>query len=49
VDAISHNARCVYVPTFEQIREYLDKKAQAGDLVVTLGSGDVNKQSLKLL
>ena len=49
VDAISKNARCVYIPTFEQIREYIDKKAKSGDIVVTLGSGDVNKQSLKLL
>lgn len=49
VDAISKNARCVYIPTFEQIREFLDKNAQNGDVVITLGSGDINKQSLKLL
>jgi UDP-N-acetylmuramate--alanine ligase len=49
VDAISRNSSCVYVPTFEQIREFLDQNAQAGDIVIALGSGDVNKQAYKLL
>ncbi|MDL2259025.1 UDP-N-acetylmuramate--L-alanine ligase [Eubacteriales bacterium OttesenSCG-928-K08] len=38
-----------YIPTFEEIREYLDEHAQPGDLVLTLGSGDVYKQTNKLL
>lgn len=41
------NAR--YIPTFEQVREYLDANAHEGDLVITLGSGDVFKQTKKLL
>ena len=49
VAAIGQHKRCVYVPTFEQIREFLDQNAHEGDVVVTLGSGDVNKQSYKLL
>ncbi len=39
----------VYIPTFEEIRLYLDEHAQEGDLVVTVGSGDVYKQTRKLL
>lgn len=46
VDAInreSHNAK--YIATFEEINEYLKQNAREGDLVLTLGSGDVYKQS----
>ncbi|MDP3447256.1 MAG: UDP-N-acetylmuramate--L-alanine ligase [Eubacteriales bacterium] len=43
----SHNA--VYIPTFEEIRLYLDEHASEGDLVVTVGSGDVYRQTRKLL
>ena len=39
----------VYIPTFEEIRIYLDEHAEAGDLVVTVGSGDVYRQTKKLL
>lgn len=49
VDAISRNSSCVYVPTFDNIREFLDKNAHQGDIVIALGSGDINKQSYKLL
>ena len=41
--------KAVYLPTFEEIRAYLDANAKPGDLVVTLGSGDVYKQTHKLL
>ena len=47
IDAHSHN--CLYLPTFQDIKEYLEKNWQPGDMVVTLGSGDVNKQQLILL
>lgn len=49
VDAISVNTPCVYIPTFEQISDYLDKNALPGDVVITLGSGSVNKETQKLL
>lgn len=39
----------VYVPTFEEIRARIDEEARPGDLVLTVGSGDVYKQTLKLL
>lgn len=39
----------VYIPTFEEIRIYLDEHASEGDLVVTVGSGDVYRQTKKLL
>ena len=38
-----------YLGTFENIRDYLDSHASAGDLVVTIGSGDVYIQTKKLL
>lgn len=47
INAHSHN--CLYLPTFQDIKEYLLKNWQPGDIVVTLGSGDVNKQQLILL
>ena len=50
VEAISaSNADCLYIPTFEQISEYLDEHARPGDVVITLGSGSVNKETKKLL
>ncbi len=49
VAAISPNAVCKYIPTFEQISEYLDENASPGDIVVTLGSGSVDKETRKLL
>lgn len=39
----------LYLPTFEEISEYLEKNARPGDLVVTVGSGDVYIQTRKLL
>ncbi len=48
-EAISKNTPCEYVPTFEQISEYLGKNASPGDVVITLGSGSVNKETKKLL
>ena len=43
----SGNAR--YLPTFMDIKQYLLENWQEGDIVVTLGSGDVNKQQLVFL
>ena len=43
----SHNAK--YLGTFENIAAYLDEHAKAGDIVITVGSGDVYRQSQKLL
>jgi UDP-N-acetylmuramate--alanine ligase len=45
----AHGEKAVYLPTFEQIREYIDAHASSGDIVVTLGSGDVYIQTRKLL
>jgi len=50
VDAInreSHNA--VYTSTFADARAYLDAHAHPGDLILTLGSGNVYAQSQSLL
>jgi UDP-N-acetylmuramate--alanine ligase len=47
INETSDNA--LYIPTFEEIRSYLDAHAGEGDLVVTVGSGDVYRQTRKLL
>lgn len=47
INASGGNA--VYLGTFENIREYLDANASSGDIVVTIGSGDVYQQTYKLL
>ena len=39
----------IYLPTFEEIRAWLDENAAPGDIVITLGSGDVYIQTKKLL
>lgn len=39
----------IYLSTFENIRTWLDENAAPGDIVITLGSGDVYKQTNKLL
>jgi UDP-N-acetylmuramate--alanine ligase len=49
VAAISPNAACRYIATFEEISAYLDENAVPGDIVVTLGSGSVDKETKKLL
>ncbi len=41
--------RALYVGTFEAARAWIDEHGQAGDIVLTLGSGDVYKQTRKLL
>jgi len=45
----AHSNNCIYLPTFADIKAYLRENWQEGDLVITLGSGDVNKQQLVLL
>lgn len=47
IDDHSHN--CIYLPTFQDIKTYLLANWQPGDMVVTLGSGDVYKQQMILL
>ena len=49
VAAIRKNADCTYIPTFEEISTYLDNNASPGDVVITLGSGSVGKETKKLL
>ena len=34
-----------YIPTFEEINDYLLENAHEGDIVITLGSGDVYKKT----
>ncbi len=41
----SSGASAKYIATFEEIKRYLAENAKAGDIVVTLGSGDVNIRS----
>lgn len=41
--------KAIYLENFERIRKYLDSHLESGDIVITLGSGDVFTQSQKLL
>ena len=47
IDAHSHN--CMLIPTFEEIKAYVRENAKPGDIVLTLGSGDVGKKTAMLL
>jgi len=50
VEAIKkHGEACVYIQSFEDIRDYLKSKWQPGDIVITMGAGDVDQQTYKLL
>lgn len=50
VSDINKNTKnCIYIPTFAEIKNYLHKHWQAGDIVITLGSGDVNRQQMVFL
>lgn len=50
VNAILAAGCCAkYIPTFEEIAAYLNTVVQEGDIVLTLGSGDVYRQSKLLL
>jgi len=43
-DAISKNGvDCIYIKKFEDILDYLNKEAKEGDIVITMGAGDVYK------
>ncbi len=44
-----HGKACVYIQSFEDIRDYLKSKWQPGDLVITMGAGDVDLQTYKFL
>ena len=47
INAATGNA--LYIPTFEEIRAWLDENTRPGDLVITVGSGNVYAQTRKLL
>ena len=43
-DRISNNGKqSLYIKDFESIVEYLDKNANSGDLIITMGAGDIYK------
>lgn len=48
-DPAKDGEKAQYIPTFEEIAVYLRKHWRPGDMVVTLGSGDVYAQTGKLL
>ncbi len=50
VAAITNNGdNALYLGSFEKIREHLDAEMKEGDIIITLGSGDVYQQTKKLL
>jgi len=49
-DAISNTGEnCVYISSFDEIVDYLNNNAHPGDLVITMGAGDVHVVGEKLL
>ena len=40
---------CVWFPEFEEISSYVAERAEPGDLILTLGCGDVNKCAHKIV
>lgn len=48
INAGEGTEKALYIPTFEEIATYLKAHWQPGDMVVTLGSGDVYVQTPKL-
>ena len=47
INRSTHNA--LYLENFENIRDWLGENARPGDLVITVGSGNVYSQTRKLL
>jgi UDP-N-acetylmuramate--alanine ligase len=48
-EACAHGQEAYYIPTFEEIGEFLRERWQPGDLVLMVGSGDINQHVWKLL
>ncbi len=42
-DLVKKMTNAIYIPTFEEITDYVVKNAEDGDLVITLGGGNVYK------
>lgn len=40
---------CVWFPTFEEIADYVSAEARPGDLILTLGCGDIYKAAKRIL
>ncbi len=40
---------CIFLATFEEMKDYLLKNAQANDLIITMGAGDIWKLGSELL
>ena len=47
INEVSNN--CRYLPTFDKIEEYLKENVSSGDLVLTIGAGDITNISYKLI
>ena len=47
INEVSNN--CRYLPTFDKIEEYLKENVSSGDLILTIGAGDVTNISYKLI
>ena len=44
-----HQQNVTYIGSFEEIRNYLLKHAQSGDLIITMGAGDIHRVGEMLL
>ena len=49
-DSISENGlKCLYMPEFDKIEEYIRQHSEPGDLIITMGAGDIYKVGDALL
>ncbi len=37
------NSKAVFMPSFEEIKQYLKKRANENNVIITMGAGDVYK------
>lgn len=44
-----HKPGAIYLPQMEKVVEYLQKEAEAGDIIITMGAGDIYRLHEKLL
>lgn len=42
-DLVKKTSNAIYIPTFEKITDYIIKNAKSGDLIITLGGGNIYK------
>jgi len=48
-ELLSLGSDCLYFPTFEEIEKYILANCRKGDLVITMGAGNIDQIGTNLL